>query len=221
MSLKEKVKELLDEGNFDKVAELAKNRKSVIRYLFSFLYATDDLLHWRAAEALGVVAAYQAKRSGNASNGPDGERNIPRRLVWSLAEESGATAWPATEALGAVVATNPNRFPDFGRIVLSFIDDPTLQRGVLWSARKIAEKRPDLVWSSVPKIIELLKDPNPTIRGHAAWVLGATKDADAAKHLNALRGDNAPLYIYDSGRLRSATVWELAEKSIAELEKIF
>lgn len=217
MSIKNRVKELLDEKKFVRIARLAESERGVIRYLFFFLYSTDDLLHWRAAEALGTIAAHQAGQKGLAT---EGGRNIPRRLVWSLAEESGATAFPATEALGAVASASPNNFPDFGRIVLSFIDDPTLRRGVLWSARKIAEKRPDLVWDSIPKLVNLLKDPDPTFRGHAAWALGATRDETIVDELKKIEDDKSPLFIYEDGELRETTVGKLAKQSIAELRKI-
>jgi len=215
LSIKTEVKLLLDAKEFEKIADLAEQEGRVVRYLLSFLYSTDDLLHWRAAEALGVVAS----RQGQCASGADGQRNIPRRLVWSLAEESGATAWPAPEGLGAVVAKQPNSLPDFGRIVLSFIEDPILRRGVLWSARKIAEKRPDLVQDSVPAIIKLLDDPDATTRGHAAWALGAMGDPNTIKKLRALQQDAGPLFIYDEGELQSTTVGKLATRSLAELKR--
>lgn len=215
MQRKENIKKLLENKEFEDIVRLAESNKSVIRNLFSFLYSTDDLLHWRAAEALGIVAGSQS------DSNIDGGRNIPRRLVWSLAEESGATAWPAPEALGAVVAARPSSFLDFGRIVLSFIDDPVLCRGVLWSARKISEKRADLTREIVPKVIELLKDPDATIRGHAAWALGAMQDKDAIKKLTELQTDTNPLFIYNAGELKNVTVGELAAASIAELKKLY
>lgn len=213
MSVKAEVKKLLDAKEFDKIADLSEREKRVVRYLFSFLYSTDDLLHWRAAEALGVVA------NSRSLSGVDGQRNIPRRLVWSLAEESGATAWPAPEGLGAVVSRQPNNYLDFGRIVLSFIEDPILRRGVLWSARKIAEKRPDIVQESAPTIIELLDDPDPVTRGHAAWALGAMYNRDAVEKLRRLQQDASPLSVYDKGDLHRTTVGELASKSLAELKR--
>ncbi len=213
MSIKTEVKRLLNTKRFEQIADLAEQERRVVRYLFSFLYSTDDLLHWRAAEALGFVAGREGAR------GRDGQRNIPRRLVWSLAEESGSTAWPAPEGLGAVVAHQPNSYLDFGRIVLSFIEDPILRRGVLWSARKIAEKRPDLVQDSSPAIIELLDDPDPTTRGHAAWALGVTYNRDAIDKLKELQQDTSPLTIYNKGELQHTTVGELATMSLAELRK--
>jgi HEAT repeat protein len=102
---------------------------------------------------------------------------------------------------------------------MSFIDDPILCRGVLWSARQIAKERPDIVRSYVPHIIKLLGSTDSTIRGHAAWVLGALADPDAIKELIKLQGDASPLYIYDQGELKQTAVGDLAANSIAELQK--
>jgi AraC family transcriptional regulator of adaptative response/methylated-DNA-[protein]-cysteine methyltransferase len=210
---KANIGQLLDERNFSEIAALALNSNSVVRYLMSYLYSTDDLQHWRAAEALGHTANAQYINKIN-----DG-RNIPQRLFWSLMEESGATAWPATEALGAVVSLNPSAFADFSRIIMSFIDDPVLRRGVLWSARKISEKRPDLLQDFTSQIIELLKDADPLIRGHAAWSLGVMRDRAALKGLEALKADNNHIYIYENAELIPKTVYEIATDSMATIKK--
>ncbi|MDI6717182.1 MAG: HEAT repeat domain-containing protein [Actinomycetota bacterium] len=215
MTAKDKLKKLLDNKDFEKLSELTDSSSSIIRSLFSLLYSTDDLTHWRAAEALGMLAGRQV---GSKS---DSGRNIPRRLLWSLMEESGATAWPAPEALGAVVAYRPSLFTDYAPIVLSFIDDPILHRGVLWSARKIAEKRPDLIRNFVPKVIELLGSPDPTTRGHAAWALGAMGAKEAVERLKKLSVDSNKLYIYNNGELQEKTVGELAINSVKELQNRF
>jgi len=211
LSVKEEVRQLLENRDLEKLVPLAHDNKSVVRHLFSFLYSMDDLLHWRAAEGLGVVASSQYEEGDNEG------RNIPRRLVWSLMEESGSTAWPAPEALGAVVATRPGAYTVFATIALSFIDDPVLQRGVLWSARRIAEARPDLIKDSIPEVVELLKSVNPTIRGHAAWALGAMRAEGAVKELKDLQDDPSQLYIYDAGELKATTVGFLAGKSLDEI----
>jgi len=213
LPVKEDVRQLLRSRDFEKLVLLADKNSSIIRYLFSFLYSTDDLLHWRAAEALGIIANRQYE------NGINEGRNIPRRLVWSLMEESGSTAWPAPEALGAVVAMRPGAFTVFATIVLSFVDDPVLQRGVLWSARKIAEVRPDIIKDSVPQVVGLLKSSDPTIRGHAAWALGAMRASSAAKELKELQNDPGSLYVYDEGGLLETTVGALAGKSLIEISK--
>jgi HEAT repeat protein len=88
---------------------------------------------------------------------------------------------------------------------------------VLWSARKIAEKRPDLTRSALPQVIALLEDQDPTARGHAAWALGAMQAKEAAEELKRLRDDDSPLYIYDGGELWEKTVGNLAQKSLMEL----
>lgn len=213
MSLKDDIKTLLDNKEFEAIAKLAQDKQRVVRYLFSFLYSTDDLLHWRAAEALGAVAGRRA------SNDTDEGRNIPRRLIWSLAEESGATAWPAPEALGAVVSSRISLFPDLAPITLSFIEDPILSRGVLWAARKIGEQRPDLIQGSIPGVIKLLSDDDTTLRGHAAWALGAMRAEEAREALRGLQDDPDTLYIYDSGELIKKTVGELAKASLAEIAR--
>lgn len=211
VSLKDEVKTLLENKEFQILAEMAKDKQRVVRYLLSFLYSTDDLLHWRAAEALGAVAGRQG------SDNSDSGRNIPRRLIWSLMEESGATAWPAPEALGAVVSSRISVYPDLAPIALSFIEDPVLSRGVLWSARKIAEKRPDLIADSIPKVMELLDSADATLRGHAAWALGAMRAVEARPALEKLTGDAGALAIYETGELVHTTVGELAKSSLKEL----
>jgi methylated-DNA-[protein]-cysteine S-methyltransferase len=212
VSNKDRLRALLENAEFTEIGKLAANSSSTIRYLFSFLYSPDDLLHWRAAEALGYVADLQHSNSYKEG------RNIPQRLLWSLMEESGGTAWPATEALGAVVSGNPAAFTDFAPIIMPFLEDPVLQRGVLWSARKISEKRPDLLYDFTPQIIELLDSNDATIRGHAAWALGTMKDRNALPRLEELKNDNDQLQIYENSKLTPVTVGEIAIDSILRIE---
>jgi hypothetical protein len=212
-SKKEQVRQLLNEKDFEKIAELSLVSSSVVRYLLSFLYSTDDLLHWRAAEALGRVADIQFR------NGINDGRNIPQRLLWSLMEESGATAWPATEALGAIVHANPAAFPDFSRIIMGYMEDPVLQRGVLWSAKIISDKRPDLLQDFIPQIIELLSDSNPIIRGHAAWALGSMRDRKALQKLENLVDDLSKLAVYEHHELIPTDIHTLSTHSIERIKK--
>jgi methylated-DNA-[protein]-cysteine S-methyltransferase len=211
-SNKDRLRILLEDADFTEIGKLAASSSSTIRYLFSYLYSPNDLLHWRAAEALGYVADLQHSKSYKEG------RNIPQRLLWSLMEESGGTAWSATEALGAVVSGNPAAFTDFAPIIMPFLEDPVLQRGVLWSTRKISEKRPDLLKDFVPQIIELLDSNDATIRGHAAWALGAMKDRNALPRLEALKNDNSQLQIYENSKLTPITIGEIAIDSIQRIE---
>lgn len=83
--------------------------------LLSFLADPDPTLKYAAAEALGRRVAADA--AADAEQG----REVMRRLVWSLNEESGAVPFGAPEAMGAIMAHAPVLAAEFASILLSQI----------------------------------------------------------------------------------------------------
>ncbi len=223
MSLKDDIKSLLENKDFDGVVELAARERGVLKYLRSLLYSEDDLLHWRAAEAFGRIAEHPDIMSREKVN-----TTITRLLV-SLEDRSGGTGWGSMEAIGAIVAARPDEFGKAIPKMFSYIWDGRIRKGLLWSARRIGQKRPDLLKDKIFHIVGLLRNPSNTTRGHAAWALGVIGDTDVRileglvvdvkEALEGLLNDESRIRVYDNGELQERTISQIAKEALAALKK--
>lgn len=80
--------------------------------------------------------------------------------------------------------------------------------GVVALVETLQEEDRENVIKAIPSIAKLLKDPNPTIRGDAAYLLGIIGHRNALKFLNDA--------VFDHNELVRTTILE----SIEELEQI-
>jgi hypothetical protein len=73
--------------------------RQAVSPLIAGLFNTDSNVRWHAVSALGVVMALLAKEDMEAA------RNIMRRLMWSLNDESGSIGWGVPEAMAEIMPT--------------------------------------------------------------------------------------------------------------------
>jgi methylated-DNA-[protein]-cysteine S-methyltransferase len=99
--LKTKLRELLAEGHFEGIVEMAVEKRRVLGSLVSLTYDRDPQIGWRAVEALGLAARRVAK------NDPGYVREHVRRLYWLISEESGGICWHAPNR-GSSPTTSPS-----------------------------------------------------------------------------------------------------------------
>lgn len=71
----------------------------------------------RAARGLGRVVAHMADTNLESA------RNVVRRLMWHMNEESGNIGWGIPEAFGEVLAGNRKLAELFGPVLISYITD--------------------------------------------------------------------------------------------------
>jgi len=140
--------------------------------LIAALPALEGAGRRRAIEAVGAVVARLAEEDLEAA------RNVVRKLVWSLNEESGGCPWGAPEVIGEICARHPQLAEEFASILVNFIDPelqylehPPLLESVAWAIRRVAQVRPDLLAHAEPHLTALLHSPDNAIRAAAAHAL--------------------------------------------------
>lgn len=201
---KKTITNLLEDRQFGLLAELIARKRGHLRYLNRLLYETGGLLRWRAVEGMGEVAQRLAAED------PEYVRNIIRNLLWTINDESGGIGWSAPECIGEIIYRCPDMFGEFASIVLSFIDEKMLRRGVLWAAGRIALARPGLIREEVPDLTRFLDDPDPAVRGYTLRlfeIIGKKPDFERYSHLLE---DRSTVPVYENGFLKEVTVAGLA-----------
>lgn len=219
--LRKKVLALLRARDFgERLAEWKElPARQVVNPLISFLCSTDETVKWRAVTALGVVVAALADADLEAA------RNIMRRLMWSLNDESGGIGWGAPEAMGEIMARSTRLAEEYVGILLSYVredgnlleNDP-LERGALWGLARVAEKHPALLCDASPCFLSLLGSQDLEKRGLALWVLGFLGTGFSPSDLETVQGTPSPFFsIYHEGELKRFSLSDLAARAARSL----
>ncbi|MGC9196187.1 MAG: DVU0298 family protein [Syntrophobacteraceae bacterium] len=172
-AIKKQVGCLLASSDFEQRLEtLGIAPAKIISPLLGFLMETDEPARWRAVRSVGLTVSAMAKQDLESA------RDIMRRLMWSLNDESGGIGWGAPEAMGEIMAENGNLAREYHRILVSYIDpngnpieNELLEQGVMWGICRLAQKRPMLLRDWTDPVIMQLKSPNPVKRGLALRIL--------------------------------------------------
>ncbi|GAB7080941.1 DVU0298 family protein [Megalodesulfovibrio paquesii] len=201
--------------------------KSCLGPLFSFLLL-DGVIRWRAAMAVGMAVARLCE--DKSAGGIEAARDILRRLMWNLNEESGNVAWGAPEAMAECLVQHQKLAEEFHNILISYIDDtidhglwlelPLLRRGAVWGVARLCCARPELMARAGAPLLAALQDTEDAeIPGLAAWGLGCLGLQEARPALEALAASTAPVALALDGVMTQTTVGVLAHQALAALER--
>lgn len=210
--LKGRIKNALKMRSYKEIAEIAKRDKGVIRRLISLTYDKEDVMSWRAIEAIGIVAAELFKHRMDVV-----VRDTIRRLLWSMGEESGGIGWSAAEMLGEIIRSNPDEFSDIIPIVWSFRDEEMFRAGTVWAMGRIAEVRPDRVDFILNDLGPMLADSNPFVRGYAVWVVGILKAQSLLPDAQKLLSDQSIINFYRNGEIIKMSVGEIVKEAMNKI----
>ena len=204
---KEAVVRFLLDRNLEGLFAQLDEDPSTMQVLQGLLFEKDDLLRWRAIEAIAKEAARAAAQD------PEPARVRIRKLMWLLNEESGNVAPNAAVAIGVILAELPALIPEFGRILASYMDEPTFRRGVAWAVARLAAIQAKPFVEIVPDLLEALMDGDPYVRACATIALGALGKRQAALESGTGARDEAWVLLYDfeRGILKRAIVGRVAQ----------
>jgi HEAT repeat protein len=205
--LREEITGLLRSADFTALTELAAADKRVGEMLLKFLYDPEDLLHWRALEGLGYVAAAQ----------PEQVQNLITRLLWLLNEDSGSFGWGAAAALGEIGRGNISLVKEIIPMFIGFLEEEFSRAPMLWGVGRLAEVAPDRLHEVLPVIVPFLTSAEPQVRALAAWALGKAGYGPAVPDLQTLLDDERQVSIYDRQELRRTTVAKVGREALAYL----
>lgn len=113
---------------------LMRTRRAALGYAFGHLWSSDADLRRRAAVAVGM----------GAEANPELGREVLRRILWSLNDESATNGVYAIPALGEIGARRPDLVRDFVAPAASFVWDEGLRLEILRALARIVEAAPEL-----------------------------------------------------------------------------
>lgn len=173
--LRQQVKKILKNPDqqtaLDQLAQIPDNQLK--GHLFSHFYALDALIRFRSVTAMGHLGFRMA------DNHMETARDLMRRLLWNLNDESGGIGWGSAEAMGEILSRHPALAAEFDSILFSFldpqanfIDNPLLQQGILWGIGTYAETAPGQITTYRASLIfPFLDDEDPVKKAYAIRAL--------------------------------------------------
>ncbi len=212
-SLKQRIIGLLQSGDVDTALKELKKfpARQVVNPLFSCLYNRDERVRWAAVSVMGAVVAALADED------MEGAREIVRRLMWNLNDESGNIGWGSPEAMGEIMSCHEGLAKEYASILISYskkeenyLEHEGLQRGLMWGIGRLAQMRPDLLKDAVMSIKSYLNSNDATTRGLAAWAIGLLDPDSAGPQLENLLHDNREIQLYIDRKLIKKRVRDIA-----------
>jgi len=211
--LKKEVLQALEAGDMERVLSLSRENPRTISILINLSYDKNTLLTWRAITAMGMVVDDITAKSLEEG------RNIARRLLWSITEESGGLGWSSLEMLGEIIRRRPEEFGDIALLIPEYFEEEIFRPGVLYSLCRIGSLWPELIdnWDKLEEmILEALRSGDSQTRGHALFAVGCLQemlDSDRIReYARALSDDPARVKIFESDELQEYTMAELARR---------
>jgi hypothetical protein len=211
MSLsKQDIEALVREFRVEPILDVAGEDKRLIRNLQRLIYSGDDLFRKRAAEILGRACAVIAEQD------PGAVSKLLQGLFYAISDTAAFT-WGAFEAIGEIISHRPDLFAGYVAQLYQFLADTTRRAQALQAIGRVALARPDLLRKHTFHFFTYLVDPDPTVRGHAAWLMGNLRAYEAKGDLEKLLNDSHELHIYENGNLEKTSVGQAASEALKKI----
>ena len=203
---KQVVRTLLAERDMEAIEDWIVNERSPLRPLSSLLFDNEELIRWRAIEALGKAAAHEWRRD------PERVRRQIRSFFWLMNDESGGICWNAPEAIAEILYNIPELIDEYGLQLPSFFVEEPFEYGSRWAVARLSKKDNSSFVSAASDLATSLKEGDGAIRGMSLLALTAMGSAAARTEAASLTEDDHPVTIYnfDTGNFDMSTVGELA-----------
>jgi len=222
-ALRQRVLELLRAedfaGSLRRLEEHPPGR--TVPVLLGLLCSADPAVRHRAAAAVGAETARLAGDDAEAA------RQMVRRLLWSLNDESGGIGWGAPEALAEILARHEGLAREYAAMLVSYarpdgnyLEHVPLQRDLLRGMARLAAVRPRLLLERGAERLlgPYLNSADPEVRGLAARCAGRLRAQGAREAVRSLREDRAEILLFEAGAPRTVRVGELASQALEEMD---
>ncbi len=167
------VDEAVSNKDWPALLELARQDSAkVLRFLTARLCTGDDDMKWKAVRALGVVAGEREV------TGEERVRELLRRFVWQMSDESGNVPYGIPEAFGEVLVARPELQEEFLPLLCSLAYDPErtqfgpIEQGVIWALARVGAPAAACSPEAVEAVVRAAAEHHdPQTRHLASWAL--------------------------------------------------
>lgn len=214
MNARRLVVKALKENDFDAVDHAYKeDAPGVLRALQMHVYGlNNDIVRWRSIEFLGLLAKEHAKDEDEVY------RNIIRRFILQMCEESANVPWASPEVIASVMRGGPkHQYVEFiGPLFYHAGLNEICYAGLFWAIGILAPTHAkEMQEFMTPNIYKrLIERDEVEVRAYGAWALKRYPQKDAVPYLEKLLNDNRTATLYYDGELHDTTVATMAQEAL-------
>ncbi|MFH0784773.1 MAG: HEAT repeat domain-containing protein [Pseudomonadota bacterium] len=199
----------------------------LINILFTALCNTQELVRWHAICGFGWIIPAMADKD------PESARDVMRRFLWSLNDESGGIGWGAPEAMAEIMFHCTLLRHEYLHMLVSYLREdgdeifqdgnylelPFLQRGLLWGIGRLCQgHRTEMVAKELlADIAAYLPSPDIQVMGLAIWCLGMLGGSFAAAKISDFLGHPGEVRLFVDNTLATVTVGKIAEDGLKQI----
>jgi hypothetical protein len=222
--IRRRLSALLEADDFGRAlhALRALPRGRAVRALFASLSEKDEERKGRAVSLIGSLVADLAREDMEEA------RELMRRLMWSLNEESGSSGWGAPEAMAEIMAVHEGLAREYAHMLVSYmredgnyLENPLLQRDLLRGIGRLSGARPALMMNldADVHLAPFLVSNDPVVRGLAAWCAGLLGIHASRPGLESLVDEETEVVLYEGQRVVRYTAGHLAREALQRLDE--
>jgi hypothetical protein len=214
---KAEIRELLKRRDFEELKRWGSSVRNLQRVLLSLAYDIDDLVRWRSIEAIGKVAKIQAESD------LEKVRDLIRRLLWLMNDESGGVGWHSPEIIGEILVNVPSLIDEYGELLLAYLKEEPFEKGSHLAIYRVASINPKPYIKRVAKLAESLNESDPMIRLYTAMALEKIepkKYQDAIEKLLSIES-SITLYDFETGLLKEVMVKQIIQQILDRVNSFY
>lgn len=159
--------EMLRQGDSEGLERMVTETPTAVRFLQGRLWDADPEIRCRAAIALGAAAAAH----------PDLGRELLRRALWAINDESATNGAPVLPAVGEIGRRSPELVAPFVGPLTSYLWDEGLRPGILDALHRIAEVAPELIEDVRDRLLALEDCDDPGERALIEGLLAVSRES--------------------------------------------
>lgn len=205
MNIRKEVQQALKIQDFDRVITcFEENDAMTSRFLQMHVYGLpSDPVRWNAIDYIGRLAGRYAEDHDNLF------RNIIRRFIWQMCEESANVPWASSEVVGSIIANVPGkRYEEFIGPLFYHTDlNDICYAGLYWVLPQLMIYHRDKVEEYLPNTYYWFDQFDmPDLRAYAALYFKQYPHAEMESHLKMWENDDRITVLYLNGHVVEESV---------------
>jgi hypothetical protein len=197
---------------------------SLVGPLFGFILNRSSLVRWRAVSGFGVTMDMMFAAD------PEKTRNVMRRFLWHMNEESANVPWGIAEVMGEVMACVPTLADEYYKKLASYIQEEIpghesnflqyagMREGVFWGLMRLAQARPELVEPYIPDLMKAFeREESCATVAYVALTMADLQHGEAKEALQSNAEEPDEFELYRDEKLETAVLGDVVKSALAKL----